>query len=335
VRYCAAFEMGVHPERNHWATGPVGTTRSWKSSVPGNPTGTYRILGWRPLAEAMPEWLETAETVGSGPIAERTRKSYACNIRQLLKFADSKGGNAPTDAQLPELLEEFREYCIDREHWVPFNQVKTMCLSYARGTQSKRRDSDLYIALRRVAGLNTSKRKRERKSITVREVYEIMAKLPEREAQHLWNMCCLSIRPDEYARGQWEICRHDDYGEYVLITGTKNDNAERPVPLVKGVKKVRFAESTFRRCFRNAVGDKYVPRDCRSTGKRWRKDAGVSATRNLQYFAHSTAAMEHRYDTDELLPFVGPDAELINAFIEKQSGSFKILHQPVAELASV
>jgi integrase len=295
--------------------------RSWK-----NNRHIANITGWRPLADSMSEWLDSARTVSSGPLSPRTRKSYRCNIAQLLKFADGKGGYPPTDAQLPELLEEYREHCFERKHFVPFNQVKTMCCSYARETQPLRRDSDLYLAIRRVPGLSTT-RKRQRKIMTVRKVREIMSRLPAREAQHLWNMCCLSIRPDEYARAQWEIIRDPEYGDYVLIQGTKTDNAVRPVPLAVGVAKVRYAETTFRRRFREAVGSEFVPRDCRSTGKNWRTQAGIDETRCLQYFAHSTSHMKHRYDTDELLPHVAADAARLNAYIAE--------NDPVPQSASV
>lgn len=290
--------------------------REWKGNrhVP-------TITGWRPLEQTMMEWLEKrARTASSVRLSPRTIASYENNKSQLLKHAARSTGPAPTNSDLPRLLASYRSWCIEREYWVPFNQTRTMCLSYARQMERDGRDSELYRAIRRVAGLTTT-RKRERANLTVREVLEVMRKLPDREAQHVWNMCCLATRPDEYARNQWEIVFHDDYGTYVQINGTKTAHAKRPVPLVNGVSKVRFVESTFRRRLREVVGDAYLPRDFRSTGKRWRKEAGISASRCQQYFGHSMSSMEHRYDTDDLLKFVEADAKLMNDYLDKETAA--------------
>jgi hypothetical protein len=289
--------------------------RSWRHDRP-----IETITGWRPLAETMLEWLAEAQTRSSGPLSERTRKSYLNNVRQMLKFAELGDCEPPSDADLPGLLAGYRAWCIERKYWVPFNQVRTMCLSYARQTAPGGVDSPLYRQVRRTAGL-TTKRKRERKLLTVRQVRDVMDKLPKREAQHVWNMCCLATRPDEYARDQWKIRYDDEFGFYVKIDGTKTSNAERVVPLAEGVEKAVFAQSTFRRRLRDAVGDKYLPRDFRSTGKRWWKEAGIEASRCRQYFGHSMAALEHRYETDELLPHVQADADLLNHFISSNLGS--------------
>lgn len=283
--------------------------RNWKSNrdVPNIP-------GWLPLAQTMQEWLPNAETASSGRIAERTRRSYANNFRQLLKHAERMGISVPTDAELPRILRSFRKWCNERQHFVPFNQAKTACQSYARQTQREGKGSDLYRSLHLVAGLST-KRKRDRRILTVREVRELQASLPEREAQHVWNMIVLSIRPDEYANGQWEIRQHEEYGSYVQIHGTKTKSANRPVPLVEGVVKVQYADSTFRRALRKAVGDAVVPRDFRSTGKNWRKRADIDGARCKMYFAHSMGGLDDRYDTEDLLPHVAADAKLLQDYI--------------------
>lgn len=306
-RHGAARKEGLKKGGRHHEI--LEVLRSWRHDRP-----IETIPGWRPLEEIMPEWLAHAQTRASGPISDRTRKSYLNNVRQLLKFAALNNDEPATDADLPRIVAEYRTWCIARKYWVPFNQVRTMCLSYARQTASSGVDSALYRQIRRSGGL-TTKRKRERKILSVRQVRELMGKLPAREAQHIWNMCCLATRPDEYARDQWEVRYNDDHGYYVQVDGTKTVNAVRVVPLVEGVKKIPFAESTFRRRLRSAVGNTYLPRDFRSTGKRWWKDAGIEASRSRQYFGHSMAALEHRYDTDELLPHVGHDAELLNRFV--------------------
>lgn len=285
--------------------------RSWRTG-----RDIESISGWRPLTETLNEWIEVAETRTSGPLAERTRKSYRNNIRQLLKFAAEESSEPSTDADLPALVSGYRVWCSEREYWVPFNQALTMCQSYARQVGRDGTDNALYKAVRRISGLST-KRKRERENLTVREVRDLMQKLPNREAQHVWNMCCLATRPDEYGKGQWEVKHHAEYGTYVQINGTKNGNAVRVVPLVEGVSRAPFADSTFRRCLRKAVGSNYLPRDFRSTGKRWRIEAGIDPSRCRQYFGHSMAGIADRYDTGGLLNHVAPDAARLNEYIQR------------------
>ncbi len=276
------------------------------------------ILGTKPLDTALSDWLKSAQKKTGIPLAERTIKSYSVNIKQLMDFNHGVVRlPAPTDADIPALLSKYREWCADakRQFRVPFNQVRTMLRSYARETQSEREDSDLYRAIRRIPSLS-SKRKRDRKALEVWQVLEAMSKFPPREAQHLWNMCALSVRPDEYALGQWRIVRDSPYGDYIEVAGSKTENAARVVPLAKGVVKDFYVDSTFRRHFRKVFAHEYQPRDFRSTGRQWLKRAGIDPSRVRMYFGHSMNGMEHRYDTHELLPFLARDAQLLNQYID-------------------
>lgn len=283
------------------------------------------IAGWRPLKELLPEWVEHAESKTSKPLRERTRKSYRNNITQLLKHAKAHGfsGDA-TNADLPAILLSYREHCKAHEYFMPFNQTKTMCLAYARTASTEKQDSELYRRVRRVGGLPTD-RKRERRHLSVEQVDELMAKLPPREAKHVWNIVCLSSRHEEYANGQWSIEERQLLNgltvRFALVDGTKTGYSKRPVPLLEKVEKVEYVDSTFRRHFRKAVGTAYVPRDLRSTGKAWRREAKVDEARSRQYFGWSMKSMNYRYDTstfDDLLPHVEGDAKILSDYINRE-----------------
>ena len=282
---------------------------------------TPAIIGAKPLSESLPDWLKSPRRSNGKSLSERTIRSYTNNVRQFLKVAPklhrALHGSKPTDADIPAMLLAYRKQCIDSDYRVPFNQVKTMLLSYARETQAERQDSDLYRAIRRVPGLDTT-RKRDRQVLLPWQVKALMAKLPEREAQHVWNMCCLAVRPDEYAAGCWRVVETPS-GSYVQVNGTKNGNARRKVPLSDGVKPVPYVDSTFRRHLRAAAGHELVPRDFRSTGRMWMKWAGIDPSRVRLYFGHSMGSIENRYETHEVLLFLAGDTMKLNAYIAEHA----------------
>jgi hypothetical protein len=215
-------------------------------------------------------------------------------------------------------LNRYRDWCAERQFWVPYNQVRTALRSYARETQRDRDESDLYRAIRRVPSLATE-RKRDRQALHPWQVLDLMKRLPEREAQHVWNLCATALRPDEYSGGMWTVAQDPQHGSFVRVTGTKTDAAKRVMPLVEGVKAVRYVDSTFRRELRKAVGNALVPRDFRSTGRMWLQWAGIPDNRAKQYFGHSLRGIDDRYRTHEVMSWLRKDAESLAQYISDNS----------------
>lgn len=286
----------------------------------------------RPLREHLFAWVDTHS------MAETTRAGYRSCFTSLLRF----GPKVPTVSDLPAMLEAMRASYAAEHKAQGFNGVRSAVQAYLRNTV--KRNNPLYLAVQAVEPLKVKSR-RAGNPLSVRQVVELMAMLPEPMDKMFWTMCVTGMNALEYANG-WEVV-----GNTVRIHGTKRAGRERIIPLFvdpaeiyrpEGVRLTigRFTEGKyskretsravmirqvtwyppFLRTLRVQSGRQVHPHDARRTFSRWCLEAGLYPTHIACYMGHGPKSITALYQTPRIVAdMLDADRQKMRAYLKQEA----------------
>ena len=190
-----------------------------------------------------------------------------------------------------------------------------MAQSFARSIGDKWLDD----AVRAVPNMHSS-RKRDRQSLEPAELLKVLKKMREAGnghlTQHVWNLACLGVRPDEYCQPSPSTPSAIEWlPDAVRVVRGKTLSARRFVPRFAGVKQAQnfictstarrgrvsegnegkqqyYSLSTLRKAFTEACDGKYELYDLRSTSQKWMEWCGISDRALRQFAGHSRTVSE-------------------------------------------
>lgn len=300
------------------ATGDESVERLWKlwkaqrlRTVPKVVTGTDS------LSTALSAWLAKGVKRNGEPFSQGTAKHYRNALDQVLKCG--KGTEMVKD--LPRLVAAYRDQCIPKQNFVPFNRAKVACQSFARATEPDRQFSDLYQAIGKIDPLS-AKRKRERNAISLGEAWILKNKLDALYprsfyGQVMWCIALTGLRfPSEF-RGEWGA---ED--GHVYIKGTKTAAAVRRVPrLDQNVHNLGFRSiAALRAALKKVSNDTVTPYDLRGTYRRFLTSAvkagAIERSSSSFYFGHSRN-VEEKYETFEFEANIPADTVALKKLVDE------------------
>jgi hypothetical protein len=242
-------------------------------------------------------------------------------------------------AELPEILERIRDHYSRAKQHAIYNQVRQELLQFMLRKLRIEEGTPFHVAVRKIPPLPVLKRKEHHPFHSPRECYEFYRRMRRRKAPRAEDyadavlfMCLHGLRPEEFARGNFE---RDPKTGHLWIKGTKNPNADRVVPRVWAYKHPRPYPriETLNRLFER-MGIELRCRDFRKTFAIWCEQVGFTQSQIRLYMGHAGKEVTHTYqrvrprqaDLDE-------HAERMRRWFETQAITKAPRRQKVEELS--
>ena len=238
------------------------------------------------------------EYYAKATMAEVTRKNRLSIIDALLSH--ELISNTAVVNELPEILADIRRHYEKEKQHNAFNSTRIELLAFLRRGLGFE-DGSLFIqAVRKVPPLRQPRRKEHHPFESPRQMMEFCASLAGRQTPHasvyaesVLFMCVHGLRPEEFAQRRFEV---DSETLHLRIRGTKNENADRIVPLMveypAQLQPPRI--ETLNRLFER-MGLPVRCRDFRRTYAVWCEAAGIVQSRIRAYMGHADSSVTHTY----------------------------------------
>lgn len=266
----------------------------------------------RPLATALWDWYAEVECGESQKAAHKTATNYLLKGAKNAKVADT-----------PDRLRAVRDLLKSQGYGAQFNRVRASTWSFIRDTLGAKHQ--LHAAISDIQPLPEVK-KRKGNPQTYLQLVELAGKLEPRHGRTLWAMSLTGMGAKERWHDGWEV-----KADRVEIAGEKRSRRVRIVPVVRphlfsGVEVEQgMTWKALYRQFLNALAEAssgtVQPYDLRRSYANLLERAGVIRTRRRLYMGHSGTDPLSGYEWHEVAAFLGGDAALIEAAIQKEERS--------------
>lgn len=246
----------------------------------------------KPLVKTWREYLDNAV------LSDRTKTNRRAVIAALMR----KGLIADTDviAHVPERLAAMRTHYQKRSEHSAFNTYRMELLTLLTKGLGFDDQSNLLHAASRVKTLPQQKRRAHHPFESPQDLAAFCEKILARDTEYanvyvysVQLMCMHGLRPDEFAFGRFRV---EPKTGHLKIDGTKNENADRLVPLLLDViddfQPPRI--DTLNRMFERMEVETRC-RDFRRTYAIWCERAGVLQSNIRLYMGHGDSSVTHTY----------------------------------------
>lgn len=234
----------------------------------------------------------------AAPMAEETRTNRLAVIAALLNHGLLTEKHVV--AELPEVLEAIREHYLREKQPSIYNQARQELLQFVVRKLKIEKGSPFYLALAKVPPMKVEKRREHHPFQSPRECYDFYRRIKRRKAPNadayaeaVVFMCLHGLRPEEFARGNFE---RDPKTGHLWIKGTKNPNADRVVPRVWTFKypppypRIETLNRLFER-----MKVEVRCRDFRRTFAVWCEQIGLTQSQIRLYMGHAGREVTHTY----------------------------------------
>ncbi|HYL22465.1 MAG TPA: hypothetical protein VEU74_11940 [Gemmatimonadales bacterium] len=294
----AERQPGLLEEIRDKRLAPLAAYRLWASGAWLRYTESQRHAG--ALVATLEAWAKK-----KGKLSARTTEARLAFVELVRGYA--KAG--ATLAEMPALLERYREDCEDADTASAFNHTRSHARAFLRDTLKK--SDRLYAAVVDVAPLPETP-KVGRHPQTPEGARAIAAKLGPAAGAIWLSLCYTGMNLKEYYADGWEV----DYElDAVRIHGKKRRDRERIVPLLAIPVQPQLKRQGFRSALRRAqVG--VAPHDARRSYANWLAAAKIEANRRDYYRGHSPETMRQLYEQpDETIrKFLREDGRALRAY---------------------
>jgi integrase len=245
----------------------------------------------KPLVKTWREYLDRAV------LAEKTRTNRHAVIAALVRKGLISDGDVL--AHLPERLAAIRTHYQKAGAHPAFNTYRMEILTFLTKGLGFDDQSHLLHAVARVRTLPPQKRRPHHPFESPRDLAAFCEQILERDTEHaklyvhsVQFMCMHGLRPDEFAFKRFGV---EPKSGHLKINGTKNENADRLVPMHMDSPDFRPPKiDTLNRMFERMQ----VPvrcRDFRRTYAIWCERAGILQSNIRLYMGHGDTSVTHTY----------------------------------------
>ena len=232
------------------------------------------------------------------------KQSIRSTFKRLLELRPDA-----TLADLPKMMQRYREECRQREVSVMFTRSKAMVQSFVRSTLGKQHRLYLDITALPLLPNNHMTVRRAQRPETMAV---LLAKLPEPHCRMAWSMAVTGLGPKEYW-GRWSTQQGPGR---VHIQGTKRKARVRDVPLWAPGLPVQPTRSRgrFTTIWNDALDNQLGIYDLRRSFAVWMEDAEIPRSRRKLYLGHAAGDVTSLYETRDLRAWLEEDAERLRRF---------------------
>jgi hypothetical protein len=256
-----------------------------------------------PDAKAMLPLLSTWETwEEETPNADtrRMRRFARVHIEQL-----ATQGSAI--AEMASVISRLRPRLVKQPP--TFNRVRASALAFLKTTLGKGHPA--YVAVRDIEGMHEDTV--QRSAPTVAKAIAVRRALPASAAALWWSMATTGMGPKEID-GDWSVGT-----DRVEVHGRKRQARDRIIPRVSTPTRREIGWKQFREILRALpVETRVQPYDGRRAYAHLLEQAGIARTRRRMYLGHAVGDVTDRYETADLVAFLGEDAGKISALLETE-----------------
>jgi len=245
----------------------------------------------KPLVKTWREYLDRAV------LAEKTRTNRRAVIAALVR----KGLITESDvlAHLPERLAAMRTHYQKAEAHSAFNTYRMEILTFLTKGLGFDDQSHLLHAASRVKTLPQQRRRAHHPFESPKDLAAFCQQILDRDTEHatiyvqsVQFMCMHGLRPDEFAFGRFRV---EPKTGHLKIDGTKNENADRLVPMQMDPPEFKPPRiDTLNRMF-GRMGTLVRCRDFRRTYSIWSARAGILQSNIHLYMGHGDTSVTHTY----------------------------------------
>lgn len=256
-----------------------------------------------PDAKAMLPLLQTWETWEAATPNADTRRMRRFARGHITELATE---GAPVTA-LASVITRLRARLLTQPP--TFNRVRASALAFLKHTLGKGHPA--YVAVRDIEGLQEVTE--QRPAPTVAKAIAARRALPEAAAALWWTMATTGMGPKEID-GDWAVLE-----DRVQVHGKKRQARDRIVPRVSSPTRRTIGWKQFREALRALPEALRVqPYDGRRAFAHLLEQAGIARTRRRMYLGHAVGDVTDRYETADLVAFLGEDAAKISALLANE-----------------
>jgi hypothetical protein len=224
---------------------------------------------------------------------------------------------------LPLLLKNIRLHYENQKQYVMFNTIRIELLSFLTKGLDIKGDSTLLRETMDVRRFTKLKRRKHHPFLSPRDCAVFCSEVQNRKSVHaeryvetILFLCLHGLRPTEL-----EKIGIDPSTKHLKVTGTKNTNADRVVPLAvrpdelpTNPPKIDTLNKLFER-----MGSPVRVRDFRRTYSRWTDESGISYLRYKVYLGHGNRSVtEHYQQADPDRDALDEDAEKLRVWFDAE-----------------
>lgn len=267
--------------------------------------------------------------------------SYRADLWTTVRHVErTPGAKTATVADLPRFVRAIRERMRVADTKVAFNRLRAHCLAFASSVQGEL--SPLWLDVKRVHRFKRieSSTPLHRRPLTVAELDAVCAGFKDKPvyggkrgggrtlrrtipketlAAMAWTLATTGMRPAEYWQRGGASWTGGLLMGHVLVNGTKTRAARRPTLALVDVIRPACGEQLFRRLFAavttDVLGVALDTYSLRRTFAAFLESAVIEPSRARAYMGHGPKTTTDIYLQTLVLPFTGPDAAKVTAWI--------------------
>jgi hypothetical protein len=240
-------------------------------------------------------WLAYYSKAVVAEVTRVNRQAVVAALKNHRLLADSHVLN-----ELPERLRAIRQHYEKQRQHPAFNTIRIELLSFLKKGLGYDESSLFFQEVKKIPKLKQLKGREHHPFDTPRDLASFCENIRKRfspsakfYADCVMFMCLHGLRPHEFTSGYFSL---DAATGHLRVKGTKNENADRVVPLMMAVDTIEHPPKidTLNRSFeRMSVSIRC--RDFRRTYAVWTERAGIVASRIQAYMGHGDRTITRRY----------------------------------------
>jgi hypothetical protein len=252
---------------------------------------------------------------------EVTRRNRLVIVAALENHGFISGKNVLSE--LPSLLRKIHVHYKTQKQFVMFNTVRIELLLFLKKGLGLEDDSTLVLEIKKIPRLDVLEKRKHHPFLSPRDCRAFCSDVQSRKSVHaeqyvetILFLCLHGLRPTEL-----EKIEIDPSTKHLKVTGTKNKNADRIVPLVVRPDELPARPpkiDTLNKLFER-MGSPVRVRDFRRTYSRWTKESGISYLHYKVYLGHGNRSVTELYqEADPDQRALDEDADKLREWFEAE-----------------